>query len=146
MPNNSEFNLFRRLIGDYGKNDVDDTTIDSYLDDAVYELTSDFATPVADFDVLKTQYHPEIIYKGAINWWWNRMATLAEKHSMSSGGQQQNVGEKWDRAFQIIQRLEEKYDQIQMLGVDIEFGNISRFSKSTLTRIGGQREEDAIDG
>lgn len=146
MPTVSEKNLFRRLVGDFGKDEVSDSEIDGYLDDATYELTADFTVPVLDFDTLKAQYHPEVIYKGAISWWWNRMASLADKHSMSSGAQTQSAGEKWDRAFQIIQRLEEKYDQIQMLGTDITFGNISRFSKSTLTRIGGVREEDARDG
>lgn len=146
MPTASEINQFRRLIGDYNKDVVDDADLDSYLDDAVAELTADFATPVIDFDILVTQYKPEVILRAAINWWWQRAAELADKHSTSVGQSAQNVSEKWDRAMEMIRRLETRYMEIQQLYTDITFGNISRFSKSTLTRIGGQREEDVMDG
>lgn len=146
MATTSEINQFRRLIGDFGDEAVDDSELDSYLDDAVRELTADFATPVVEFDNLVTQYKPEAIYKAAINWWWDRAAKLADKHSVSVGQSAQNVGEKWERAMEMIRLLEEHFAAIQTLGTDITFGNISRFSKATLTRIGGLREEDAIDG
>lgn len=144
MSTQSEKNQFRRYIGDFDSLVVDDATIESYLDDAVRELTSDFATPVTTFDTLVFEYHPEVIVKAAINWWWNFAAKATDKHSTTVGQSSQNVGEKWDRAMQMIAKLEELYDNIQALGTDIYQGNISRFSKSTLTRIGGMSEEDSL--
>lgn len=150
MPTTSEYNQFRRYIGDYATASVSDTTIDSYLNDATRELTSDFVdvaglpAVLTAFDTVVPEYHPEIILKAAINWWWNRAAELADKHSQTVGQASQNVSEKWDRAMQMIQQLQTMYDQIESLGVDITFGNLSYFSKSSLERIGGQREEVAI--
>lgn len=141
MSVQSERNLFRRLIGDYGKNAVSDTEIETYLDDTCYELTADFATPVTDFDTLVVQYHPEVVYKAAINWWWQYATSAGEKHSMSMGQATQNVGEIWNRAMTTIEKLEAHYKLIQLLGIDIIIGNFSRFSKQTLTRIGGVEEE-----
>lgn len=145
MPTTSEYNQFRRLIGDFGEDAVLDAEIKSYLDDAVRELTADFTSPVTDFDVLVQQYHPEVIYKGAINWWWDKAAKLADKHSTTVGQASQNVSEKWDRAMEMIRRLEEAYMNIQLLQTDISIGNISRFSKTTLTRIGGVSEEKTLE-
>lgn len=145
MPTTSEKNQLRRLIGDYGANTVDDTEIDAYLNDATFEVTSDFASPVIDFDVLLVQYHPEVIYKAAINWWWQRASKLVDHHTQTVGQSSQNASEKWDRAMQMIERLETKYNEIQMLGIDISIGNLSRFSKITMTRIGGRSEESTLE-
>lgn len=151
MSTLSERNQFRRYIGDFGTSAVDDATIKSYFDDAVRELTADFvdvnnlSAPVTDFDVLVPQYHPEVIVKAAINWWWQKAARLADHHTQTVGQSSQNASEKWDRAMEMIRHLEELYATIQALGTDITFGNISRFSKATLTRIGGQREETAYN-
>lgn len=142
MPTTQEYNQFRRLIGDAKKQDVSTSEIDSYLNDAVLELTGDFATPITSFDTLVQQYHNEAIYKGAINWWWNLLSELQDKHSINVGGSAQTVSEKWDRAFQMIKELQAYYDEIQALKVDIMQGNLSRYSKQTLRRIGGEREED----
>lgn len=146
MPTTSEYNLFRRLIGDFDKNEVPNSSLDALLDDATFEVTNDFTPPVTDFDVLVVQYHPEIIYKAAINYWWNKLGNWTEKYSVSAGAQSQNVGERWDRVMQIIQQLEQKYQEISYLGTEIAIGNLSRFSKESLTRIGGQNEEDVMNG
>lgn len=151
MPLQSEYNQFRRYIGDYGVDTVDDTEVDAFLDDATLELTSDFvdvnnlSAPVNDFDVLVAQYHPEVVVKAAINWWWHRAAKLTEHHTQTVGSASANTSEKWDRAMEMIKQLEELYANIQALGTDITFGNLSRFSKSTLTRLGGRREEDSYN-
>lgn len=142
MATTQEYNQFRRLIGDAKKQEVSTAEMDSYLNDAVLELTGDFATPLTSFEVLVQQYHNEAIYKAAINWWWNLLSELQDKHSISVGGNAQTVSEKWDRAFQMIQQLQAYYDDIQALKVDITMGNLSRYSKQTLRRIGGEREED----
>lgn len=143
MPSTSEYNQFRRLVGDFTAQSLSTNYITALLNDTTYELTGDFATPITSFDTLLTQYHNEVIYKAAINYWWNDLSELQEKHSMTlGGGATQNVGEKWDRAWQMIQSLQATYDQIQMLQVDITIGNFSRYSKQTLRRIGGIREED----
>lgn len=143
MPSEAEFNQFRRLIGDYEAQALPDSEVEQILNDTCWELTSDFATPVTSFDALTDQYHTEIVYKAAINWWWNRLSDYADnKHSVTIGSASQNVGEKWDRGWQMIQNLQNTYDQIQSLRIDIYIGNYSRFSKQTLRRIGGVREED----
>lgn len=143
MPTAAEFNQFRRLIGDnYATPLISDVEVTSYFNDAVWELTGDFATPLADFDTLITQYHNEVIYKAAINWWWNDLAVLQDRHSITVGQQSQNVSEKWDRAMKMIEALQVQYDIVQQLRVDITIGNYSRYSKQTLRRIGGIREED----
>lgn len=152
MPSVSERNQFLRYIGKYGTTEVAESEIDAYLDDTTRELTADFvntnnlSAPVVDFDVLAPQYHPEVIVKAAINWWWQKAAKLSDHHSQSVGQASQQASEKWDRAMEMIRRLEEVYDRIQQLGTDITIGHISRFSKVTLQRHGGQREEQALDG
>lgn len=142
MPTQAELNQFRRLIGDFETEVLTDSDIESVLNDAVSELTGNLATPTVDFDLLLAQYHNEVIYKGALNWWWNQLSELQNKHSISVGQASQNVSEKWDRAWQMIQSLQATFDQIQTLWVDIVEGNYSRYSKQTLRRIGGIREED----
>lgn len=139
------------MIGDFGKDEVDDSTLESYLDDATLELTSDFvdaygvSSPVADFDALVSQYHPEIILRAAINWWWNRAAKLQDKHSQSMGDADHKLSEKWDRAMAMIKELEARYAVTQQLGTDVSIGDFSRFSKKTLTRLGGRPEEVILD-
>ena len=143
MPSQAEYNQFRRLVGDYEAEALSDEEVTQNLNDACVELTSDFATPVLTFDGLVTEYHPELVYKAAINWWWNKLSDYADnKHSVSIGSASQNVGEKWERGWQMIQNLQSTYDQIQTLRIDITIGNYSRFSKQTLRRVGGVREED----
>lgn len=151
MSTTAEKNTFRRLIGDYGKDSISEDTLESYLDDATLELTSDFTdsagviTPVSDFDALVKQYHPEIILYAAINWWWNRASALADKHSQSVGDAEHKLSEKWERAIAMIKELEQRYAATQQLGTDITVGNFSRFSKKTLTRLGGRSEEAALN-
>lgn len=151
MPTTAEKNQFRRLIGDYGKNGVSDPEITSYLNDATYELTADFtnesgaSAPVTVFDNLSTQYHPEVIYWGAINYLWNKLGKLSDRHSQSVGATSQNASEKWDRTYQLIQWLNSQYDRIQALGADITMGNLSRYSKTALTRFGGMPEESSVE-
>ena len=143
MPSQAEYNQFRRLVGDFATPVLSNQMITQSLNDACVELTSDFATPVLTFDGLATMYHPEIVYKAAINSWWNKLSDYADnKHSVSIGSAVQNVGEKWERGWQMIQSLQVTYDQIQTLRLDITIGNYTRFSKQTLRRIGGVREED----
>lgn len=146
MATTQEYNQFRRLIGAGSATPtvvITTTEIDSYLNDTVLELTgSVFATPLNDFDTLVEQYHREVIYKAAINWWWNELAELQSKHSIQVGVTSQNVGEKWDRAWQMIQSLQATYDQIQALWQQVTIGNFSRYSKQTLRRIGGVEEEN----
>lgn len=144
MSNQSEKNQFRRLVGDYAKNEVTDNEIESYLDDATEEATSDFGMPVTDFDVLVKQYHPEVVYAAAINWWWDTAAKLQDRHSQTVGQASQGASEKWDRAIKMIELLRAQLDVIQLLEVDIIMGNNSRFSKDTLTRVGGVEEEKAL--
>lgn len=142
MPLQSEYSRFRRYVGDFNVNLIEDDFIEELLDDTTFELTGNFATPITTFDALHGQYHDEVILKSAINWWWNRLAELQEKHSQSIGSATQEVGEKWDRAFQMIKDLNEQLDAIQQLQIDITIGNFSRYSKQTLRRIGGISEED----
>lgn len=151
MPTSAEKNQFRRLIGDYGKNSVSDQEITSYLNDATAELTADFINEdranaqLTSFDDLVVQYHPEVIYFGAMNYLWNRLAKLSDRHSQTVGTASQNASEKWDRTYQMISYLNDQYYKIQTLGTDISVGNLSRFSKTTLTRLGGQSEEASLD-
>lgn len=139
-------NLFRRLIGDFGVGNVSDEEAVSFLDDTASELThyntNIYSTPVATLDALGEEYKRETIYKAAINWWWDYAAKLSDHHSMSLGSATQNVSEKWDRAMQMISQLEIQYQQICRLEVDITHGNLSRWSKQTLRRIGGVDEEN----
>lgn len=151
MPSQAEINTFRRLIGDFGKDNIDNEIITSYLNDATYEVTTDFvniqriSAPVVDFDNLVVQYHIEVVYLAAINWWWNKLGSLTDKHSQTVGDSSQSVSEKWDRAKQMIDTLTLKYLEIQQLGTDVTMGNLSYFNKRTLTRTGGQPEEDAVN-
>lgn len=145
MPTTSELNQFRRLVGDYGKDLVDDSTIEEYLDDATREVTSDFITPVLEFDTLVFQFHPEVIILAAKNYWWNVASKLVNHHSQQTGATSHQASEKWERAMEMIARLETMYSDVQSLGTDLAVGNLSRFSKTTLTRWGGRSEEDALD-
>lgn len=145
MPTTSEYNQFRRYIGDYGNNVVDNTTIDAYLNDAALDLTADFEVPIATFDSLVRQYHPEVITWAAINWWWNVASKLVDHHSQQLGAGSHQASEKWERAMQMIEYLTTRFESIQTLGADVSIGNLSRFSKLTLTRFGGRSEEDALE-
>lgn len=151
MPTTSEYNQFRRLVGDYGANTLTTNEINSWLNDAVFELTADFQTsagasaPISEFDTLVQEYHPEVIYKAAINYWWSKAAELSGHLSTTVGTASQQSSDKWTRAMQMIQTLEAKYQEIQSLGIDITIGNLSYFSKQSLTRRGGQSEE-SYDG
>ena len=111
-------NLFRRLIGDFGIGNVADPEATSFLDDAATELThyntNIYATPVATFDAIGEPYKRETIYRAAINWWWDYAAKLSDHHSMSLGSATQNVSEKWDRAMQMIQQLEQQLSLIHI--------------------------------
>lgn len=143
MPNSSEIAQYRRLIGDYGVNAVPDTDCINAMNDATWELTShNFSTPLGSIDFLDVSFHNEIIWKAAINFWWNRVAQLQAKLSTTVGGASQNVSEQWQRALQMVQELETRYAEIQQLGITFNIGNASRFSKQSLRRIGGIREEN----
>ena len=141
-------NLFSRLTGQYGlaTPTISSTNATSYLNDAAAELTSYntnlFATPVYSLDTTPREYQREIIYKAALNWWWDYTAKLSDHHSMSIGGAAQNVSEKWQRAIQMIGTLETEYSKMSRLETDFTIGNVSRFSKQTLRRIGGIEEEN----
>lgn len=142
MATDQEYNQFRRLIGDFDNQLLTTGEIDSWLNDAVMELTGDFSTPVVVFTTLVTMYHNEAIYKAAINWWWNELSKLQDRHSITVGQASQNVSEKWQRVMQMITSLQTYYDDIQQLKQDITIGNFSRYSKQTLRRIGGIEEEN----
>lgn len=143
MPNQSELNQYRRLVGDYRANKISDNDVVIALNDACWELTShNYATPVGVFDSLYTVYHNEVIYKAAINFWWERVSVLQDQLSTTVGGASQQVSDKWTRALQMVAELETRYDAIQQLNVTIIEGNFSRFSKQSLRRIGGVSEED----
>lgn len=153
MPSDSEYNQFRRYVGDFADTpSISNDTIHEYLNDACLELTSDFVSstgvsaPVTEFDTLVAQYHPEAILRAAINWWWNQASVYSTQLSTTVGTASQNASDKWDRAVQMIDRLEQKYEKIQTLGTDISIGNLSYFSKGTLTRKGGEREESSLNG
>lgn len=151
MPTASEYGQFRRLVGDYSTEVIDDGDIDAYLDDATRELTSDFVdvnglpAPVTDIDTLVVQYHPEVIYFAAISWWWNYAADQTDQATTTVGTASEDLSTRWTRAMEMIKQLREQYDKIQLLGTDITIGNLSRFSKITMTRLGGQSEESARD-
>lgn len=151
MATGSEYSQFRRLVGDYAQNTISDLFIDGYLDDAVRELTSDFVdvdgnpAPVTVFSNLVSQYKPEVIYFAAIQWWWNFAADQSEKSIHTVGSASEDMSQRWERAMEMIKQLREQYDRIQILGTDITIGNLSRFSKITMTRLGGQSEESARD-
>lgn len=138
-------------MGDYAQNTVSDVIIDSYLNDAVRELTADFvdvdgvSAPVTVFNNLVGQFKPEVIYFAAMNWWWNYAADQSEKGLRTVGTASEDLSQRWERAMEMIKMLREQYDKIQMLGTDITIGNLSRFSKITMTRLGGQSEEAARD-
>lgn len=151
MPSVNETNQFRRLIGDYGTNAVNDIEIDSYLDAACNELTMDFtdinaiSAPVTDFDNIVPQYKPEVILYAAINYWWNRASVFADRLSTTVGQASQNAEVKWEHAIKMIEMLEKRYEEIQALRTDITIGNFSRFSKKTLQRYGGRFEEEILE-
>lgn len=143
MPNVSQINQFRRLVGDFKANKVTDNEIVTYLNDAVWEVTShNYATPIGVFDSIAVTYQNELIWKAAINYWWNEVAILQAKLTTTVGQASQNVSELWTRALSMIQVLQAQYDEIQQLGITIIEGNSSRFSKQSLRRIGGVEEED----
>lgn len=169
MPKAQEYNQFRRLVGDFAHSNITTQVIDTYLNDATAEVTADFVTtkvesPVLDspefnqfessttvtpaqimtFDELYIQFHPEVIYKAAINWWWNRASEFAGHLTTTIGSAAQNVSELYERCILMIQQLETHYQAIQQLGLDIQMGNISYFNKRYLQRAGGQREESAL--
>jgi predicted phosphohydrolase len=142
LPNSSELNQYRRLVGDIGINAISADDIVIGLNDATWELTShNYSTPIGAFDAMPVIYHNEIVWKAAINYWWNQVAYLQAKLSTTVGSASQNVSDKWTRALQMVTALEARYDEIQELGETILEGNFSRFSKQTLRRIGGVEEE-----
>lgn len=147
MPSQSEYNQWRRLVGDFPGEAIEEIDIDTYLDDAVQELTADFtnatgaSAPVADFDLLVNHFRPEVVVWAARNWWWQRAAQLSDRHSQTVGQSSQNVDVKWDRALEMIRMLEARFLEMGYLSTEINMGHLSRFSKKTLTRIGGRSEE-----
>lgn len=151
MATANEINMFRRLVGDQVNAVMTVEEIQSWLNDASIELTSDFvntagaSAPVDNFDHLVQQYKPEVVYKAAINWWWARASVLAEQLSTTVGQASQQASEKWDRAMKMIDVLQNYYSEIQYLGTDISIGNLSYFSKASLTRRGGIEEETQRD-
>lgn len=150
MPTISDINLFRRLVGDFNDRLILDADITQYLNDAAREVSAQEEAILLtnSFDLIPDMYKPEVIYQAAINWWWNRAAKLSDKHSQTVGQSSQNVGEKFDRAMQMIDALQTKLTELRNSTANhtVYFGHNSRFSRSTLTRIGGKREEDALNG
>lgn len=142
MPTQSELNQFRRLTGDYGKDNMSDTECGIWLDDATDELTDDFATPLYSFDYIAPNYHTEIIYKAALNYWWLQLASLQDKHTQTIGTSSANISEKWQRAMDMTTSMNTQWEAHRTMGFDVHVDNYSRFSKQTLRRIGGIREED----
>ena len=143
MPNSNEINQFRRLIGDYNRNEYSDNDCFSSLNDATWELTShNFSTPIGSFDMMDVSFHNEIIWKAAINWWWDRVAYLQKRMSTTVGAASQDASQLFDRAMKMIEKLQAKYDEIQQLGITFNVGNSSYFSKQSLRRIGGIEEEN----
>lgn len=147
MPIPSEYNTFRRLIGDFEVDEIDDTTLESYLDDAAYEASSSEGsfTTVTEFDLLPGRYKREVIILAAINFWWQRASVYAQKLSTTTGQAAQNVSEKWERAMSMIEKLQAMYTERSVLGSEPSMGNLSRFDRGTLTRVGGKSEEQALD-
>lgn len=169
MPTPQEINQFRRLTGDFGINAIAEQDIAICLNDATFEVTADFVKittrapvlsspefnqfesftdvkpqPIRTFDELYIQFHPEVIYKAAINYWWNQAAQLAGRLTTTVGQASQQVSDLYARAMNMIAALEVHYQSIQQLGLDIEMGNISYFNKRYLERTGGEREEDSL--
>lgn len=151
MATTSELSQFRRLVGDYSSSAISDAEAKTWLDDATREATEDLLnyknvpTPLTDFDTLPSGTHTEVIYLAAINWWWAKAAEYTEKVSQRMGDGAVDVSTKYDRALQMIDMLQKKWEDIQVLtGADVYMDNLSRFSKGTLTRLGGEREEDAL--
>lgn len=140
----AELNQLRRLIGDHSLATPThaDAELQQLLNETTLELTRSFATPLVNFSALYHQHHNEVIYKAALNWWWNRLGQLQERHSLTVGSAAVDVSEKWQRAMQMISTLQVQYDAIQLLNSDITIGNYSRYSKQTLRRIGGVEEEN----
>lgn len=152
MPTLAEKNQFKRYIGNYGAAvQISDADIDSYLNDATAELTADFTdsaglwSPVMDFDNLVPQYKPEVILYAATQWWWNKASGYAAAIKRANVGDAHTETERWERAMEMIRLLSERYTAIQALGTDITIGNLSRFSKQTLTRHGGVSEEASVE-
>lgn len=152
MPTTAEKNQFKRYVGNYGATTaISDQEIDSYLNDATLELTADFtdsaglSSPVADFDNLVPQYKPEVVLHAAIQWWWNKAAVYASEMRRANVGDAHTEYERWERAMEMIKSLSTRYSEIQALGTDISMGNLSRFSKQTLTRHGGVSEEESVE-
>lgn len=143
MPLPSELNQLRRLIGDNSINNTTDQALIGLLNDTTLELTGhNFPTPLYAFDSLIMQYHNEVIIKAAINWWWDYLSKLQARVSTTVGAASQNLDALWQRALQMIQQLEERYEQVAQLYITIVEGNSSRWSKQTLRRIGGTEEEN----
>lgn len=150
MPTQGDYSLFKRLVGDDEVDLIDDASIDDYLDDAARERSYiDTDIPIVlTFDGLAAYHKAEAIYQAAINWWWNRAASLSGKHSQTVGQASMNAGEKYDRAMRMIEMLQTRLAELIASGSGsiITFGNLSRFSKSTLTRLGGKSEESTLNG
>lgn len=166
MPSSQELNQFRRLIGDFNTHVVPDTVIVTYLNDATFEVTADFVAettsapsfdsaqgqafttvrpaPVNTFDELYIQFHPEVVVKAAINWWWQKASEYADRLTTTVGQASQQVSDKWTRAMTMIEMLEVRYERVQQLGINIQIGNFSYFDKRYLNRVGGIREEASL--
>lgn len=143
MPNQNEANQYRRLIGDFEVGNFSDLDVITALNDATWELTShNYSTPINQFDFMDVSFHNEIIWKAAINFWWSQVAMLQARLATTVGTASQDVTEKWHRSLQMVQECEQRYAEIQQLGITFNIGNSSRFSKQSLRRIGGVEEEN----
>lgn len=147
MPTDQDYSMFRRYVGDFDNETIDEAVIDSYLDDATAEATAPHVsadTPiVTSYDSLNQKYAPEVVLLAAINWWWNKAANYADKLTTTVGQASEQATDRWNHAMQMIQSLQDLYSTIEILGRDPDVGNLSHWNRNTLSRVGGVSEEDA---
>lgn len=147
MPGQQDYNLFRRYIGDYDIQAVPDSTIDSYLNDATAEATAPHIGPdapiITSYDLLPPKYSIEVILLAAINWWWNKIGGYATLLTTTIGQASEEASDRYQHALSVATSLQQLYDNTKVLGQTPDVADLSHWNRNTLTRVGGQSEEDA---
>jgi len=147
VPTDADYTAFRKYVGDIATEAIDEDVIDQYLDDATIEATAPHVSTafalVTSYDNLPAKYSPEVILLAAINWWTNKLAVYSDKLSTTVGQASENASDRWTHALQMIEFLQDLYDNTKILGSIPDMGNLSHWDRNTLSRVGGQSEEEA---
>ena len=131
-------NIFLQKTGQFElANPWDDTKVKGVLDNAAYLISSDYATPWADFESVTEKYKYAVTIYAAIEYWWFKAAEYASKFDMQINTANQKSTQMFYRALEMVDYLKKELETVakDMLAEgssgDILMGDLVKRSKFT---------------